>query len=298
MDPIAKLTRDVEVLKKRVRALATAARLEKSSITTGTIEVRSLDGSTTQTFGEGTVLLIAGNQVVGLLTQASPNNVLPSLTYNPDNTHYVNGGLFTRGNPGDTSDTPAVVVDAPWLLGKNEQATGEAIVYSTAANGSAGGVTLFGSWNQAVEDNASQVTVSGGAADGSTLGSVLIAAGRAAGEVNTPQFWVDTGGPVMWAGDRGQTTRPYIYVHDDGVSMPTKMQSGTVTLSVSGGAGSAAVVFGTPFNNTPRVLLCPQSTIPVLVSVGATGMSTTGFTANIRRSDNVATTVHWLAVTD
>lgn len=76
------------------------------------------------------------------------------------------------------------------------------------------------------------------------------------------------------------------------------MQSGTVTITpVANAATGQAVTFDTAFASTPRVVLSPADAAvgSEIKGVSVSGVSTTGFTAYVYRTNTTATALHWLA---
>ena len=57
-----------------------------------------------------------------------------------------------------------------------------------------------------------------------------------------------------------------------------------------------AVTFGQAFENAPHVVFCPQTTGPQKCYCAVANITTTGFTAYFHRTNNYATTVHWIAI--
>lgn len=79
---------------------------------------------------------------------------------------------------------------------------------------------------------------------------------------------------------------------------PDVVQSGTVTLTptAKGSTVSADVTFDTPFTAAPSLIYTPYTTVPGAVQVSAGGLSATGFSVYLNRTDSVgATTISWVA---
>lgn len=73
------------------------------------------------------------------------------------------------------------------------------------------------------------------------------------------------------------------------------LQSGSV--SVPGGTPTTkAVTFPKPFSSAPRIVLTPVTTVPQNLSVGVSGVTTTGFNIVVYRNSATSTTVNWIAV--
>lgn len=87
----------------------------------------------------------------------------------------------------------------------------------------------------------------------------------------------------------------YYTVHDT-----TTIQSGSVQVPLSGSAapykGSVNVTFTNAFSSIPNVVLTPVGSTPEdLKGLTVSNISTSGFTINIAKGSNFATTVQWMA---
>lgn len=56
------------------------------------------------------------------------------------------------------------------------------------------------------------------------------------------------------------------------------------------------VTFSEAFENAPHITMCPQTTGPQVCFCAVSNITTTGFTAYFHRTNNYATTVHWIAI--
>lgn len=75
------------------------------------------------------------------------------------------------------------------------------------------------------------------------------------------------------------------------------IQSGTVYFQARANTTqSANVTFPVEFENAPHVCLCPQTSAPNVCFCSVGNITTTGFTAYLHRTNNYATTLHWIAI--
>lgn len=81
-------------------------------------------------------------------------------------------------------------------------------------------------------------------------------------------------------------------------SSPISTQIGVKSITpTAGSASSGSVTFPTPFASTPSVIVCATSaSVGVVWGAAATGISTTGFTAWVWRSNGTTTGVNWIAI--
>ncbi|HLS02942.1 MAG TPA: hypothetical protein VK054_13360 [Beutenbergiaceae bacterium] len=105
----------------------------------------------------------------------------------------------------------------------------------------------------------------------------------------------------LFVGDRvfGATinTRPVIIGRTGGGGQPYAMAAGHVSVSASGGIGTAEVSFPPGrFTVSPMITVSAHSTSENITNVQFTDTSKDGFTAVLLRSNDVATGVHWQAV--
>src|SRR5690606_23314377 len=96
-----------------------------------------------------------------------------------------------------------------------------------------------------------------------------------------------------------RSQRGGLEIRGDGtVAAPRKMQAGFVDIP-AGTPGSAAVEFDQPFPAPPIVTMTAISSLATPTFTGELGVedvTTTGFTANIRRSGSTDTRCNWIAV--
>ena len=85
---------------------------------------------------------------------------------------------------------------------------------------------------------------------------------------------------------------------DSIASSPMRVQVGSRNITPTAGAAtSGGVTFPTPFASTPTVLICPQTAVPgTVLGATATGVSTSGFTAWVWRSNTTSTALVWIAL--
>lgn len=56
------------------------------------------------------------------------------------------------------------------------------------------------------------------------------------------------------------------------------------------------ITFAKPYSSAPRVYLSPVTVVPEIISVGVTSVTTTGFKIHIKRTNETATGVNWIAL--
>ena len=75
------------------------------------------------------------------------------------------------------------------------------------------------------------------------------------------------------------------------------IQAGTVYFPARANTTqSSNVTFSSTFENPPHVIMMPQTTGPQVCFCSVANITTTGFTAYFHRTNNYATTVHWVAI--
>lgn len=105
--------------------------------------------------------------------------------------------------------------------------------------------------------------------------------------------WADTNGEkILWIKQGAVWLRvwPPEYV------TPT-IQTGTVSVTpIADTVVPYTVTFPVAFTTTPRVVVTANSSVPHSISLGATGVSTTQFTLQTRRTSTSAYSVFWIAI--
>lgn len=90
------------------------------------------------------------------------------------------------------------------------------------------------------------------------------------------------------------------YIRGSSISAPQLIQSGTISITPSAANTPTAgkVTFGTAFPAAPKVVATALSTVPgtTVTGVGVSGISTTGCTIYLTRTNTTATTIYWIAV--
>lgn len=88
-----------------------------------------------------------------------------------------------------------------------------------------------------------------------------------------------------------------VTIDSNGNLSARNFQSGSASVTpTSGTPTTKAITFPKPFSSAPRVVLTPVTGVPQNVSLGVSGITTTGFNIVIYRNSATNTTVNWLAM--
>ena len=105
--------------------------------------------------------------------------------------------------------------------------------------------------------------------------------------------WADTNGEkILWIKQGAVWVRvwPQEYV-------TPAIQTGIVSVTpIANTVVPYTVTFPVAFTTTPRVVVTANSSVPHAISLGATGVSTTQFTLQTRRTSTSAYSVFWIAI--